>query len=639
MGHSTEGIKGPTLHAPQEKQGLVESALVLSTVNHPYFKDGKNLNVGPGSQVWDSDWTETLRHKLGINAYAHYGSKLDPQKFPEQPYKKTVMFETPDRSKGVPFKVPLFTMGLRFSEMTAEEVKQYVKAMLASSLQFIHDIESKEQKPLGLIQSAHLFLNAYMAGEINVRRAAANLPYIPTVATAHGTALKFYKKEKWFQTLTEPETFGNPFRPQPHNLCIGPEAFDALKSEYGNLFELQSRYSEKLGISALEFLGELKSPTLMGFHQWIAPYIYRGVGSIVAISEANRDNVMNIFPDYPTDHISVIYNGYNGDIFVPMNLNKKAVLTELRTSTGEGLPQHIIDADRVVVMVGKFVNWKGVDKLIMAAAGENPSAAKGIKHFKGYEGSFAAQGETVATIIMGTNKDEPELVKEYESLPGKIGAKNVVFLGHVTPEIVAKVNAIADVGVYPSKKEPFGMVAMEAMAGGLPVLVGTGGFRNFVDEAKGGYVDPDRPETIAEQVRTALSENWKVSKGPVALDYATKHTWVDQFKKYMEVYQEVADWVQNGHPKDVHHPRRLTYTKANGGGHPLTQATWSPYKVAMELVKLVPSEYAKDAAKAAVYVKCALRHGWNPVTFEEAKGQIKEGSYQKILDRIEAAKK
>ena len=87
----------------------------------------------------------------------------------------------------------------------------------------------------------------------------------------------------------------------------------------------------------------------------------------------------------------------------------------------------------------------------------------------------------------------------------------------------------SDVGCFPSYREPFGLVFIECMACGTPVIgADSGGPRDFVTPDVGVLVPEtdDRAELAAElaaAVTRAVDEDWKATKGPVAEAYATSN--------------------------------------------------------------------------------------------------------------------
>jgi glycosyltransferase involved in cell wall biosynthesis len=87
--------------------------------------------------------------------------------------------------------------------------------------------------------------------------------------------------------------------------------------------------------------------------------------------------------------------------------------------------------------------------------------------------------------------------------------KKILFSGFVEEEILLKLQKCADVSVVPSLFEPFGIVALEAMAAGSPVVVSdTGGLSEIVDhDLNGVKVYPNNPESLAWGVIKTLLDN------------------------------------------------------------------------------------------------------------------------------------
>merc|ERR1719299_69994 len=98
----------------------------------------------------------------------------------------------------------------------------------------------------------------------------------------------------------------------------------------------------------------------------------------------------------------------------------------------------------------------------------------------------------------------PEAVEMYEGLARSLELKRTFFLGPKGQDVLAELFSASEVGVFPSYKEPFGMVFVECMACGCPTI----------GAKSGGPVEFVRPEQgmlIEEQ------SDWRTEKGAKAL--------------------------------------------------------------------------------------------------------------------------
>lgn len=87
----------------------------------------------------------------------------------------------------------------------------------------------------------------------------------------------------------------------------------------------------------------------------------------------------------------------------------------------------------------------------------------------------------------------------------------VTFNGWTSPETLARLYRKAEVAVIPSRDEPFGIVALEAIASGCPVVASNvGGLPEAVGDC-GLVVKPDRPMVLADAVETALDPDTRAS--------------------------------------------------------------------------------------------------------------------------------
>jgi glycosyltransferase involved in cell wall biosynthesis len=111
---------------------------------------------------------------------------------------------------------------------------------------------------------------------------------------------------------------------------------------------------------------------------------------------------------------------------------------------------------------------------------------------------------TVTLLVAGSG--EAAYVRQLHELARSEGIEDsVVWLGHVTGETKASALSLATLFVLPSFSENFGVAVLEALASGLPCVVGRGvGMATAVESAGAGLaVNPD-PDSIAVAIRKLL---------------------------------------------------------------------------------------------------------------------------------------
>jgi glycosyltransferase involved in cell wall biosynthesis len=95
--------------------------------------------------------------------------------------------------------------------------------------------------------------------------------------------------------------------------------------------------------------------------------------------------------------------------------------------------------------------------------------------------------------------------------------------------------------VVPSREEPFGLSAIEAMACGAPVVASrVGGLPEHVDDSVGRLVTPDSPGELAHAVAEELRSGGRKVKGAAAAERAGRHTWREHTERLLEIYAEAA---------------------------------------------------------------------------------------------------
>ena len=234
--------------------------------------------------------------------------------------------------------------------------------------------------------------------------------------------------------------------------------------------------------------------------------------AVIAISHQVRADAMHTY-QLSQDKVPLIGNGFGTDHFKLLpDVTKAGVLNEFELSGGD---------KPLVSFVGKFTDFKGIDVLLKAAAI--------------YEGRIPG----VQTVLVGHGV----LWEEMHALRDQLGLQGVHFLGHQTQDILARIYNVADVSIVPSRIEPFGLVAVEALACGTPVVAtDAGGLPDFINEEVGALVPVDDPEGLAAAIINEIENKTKQTKGVYANKYAYEnYTWEQQVAKMITLYQAAVD--------------------------------------------------------------------------------------------------
>ena len=218
------------------------------------------------------------------------------------------------------------------------------------------------------------------------------------------------------------------------------------------------------------------------FHKYSNEAIEK-CSKVITISDSNKEDVLNAFPNAKNKVIQ-LRNGYDQNIFERREYNKKEVLEQI------GIEKNY---EKVVLFSGRLVEIKGVDVLLKSA--------------KRYE-----DGNTLTLIAGGGVLLEP-LKEQAEQL----GLKDVVFLGNQTQENLCVLYNIADVLAVPSRIEGFGLVAVEALACGTPVIAtNQGGLPEFINERVGALVEVEDEVALEKEITKILSGERKFNKEELA---------------------------------------------------------------------------------------------------------------------------
>lgn len=228
--------------------------------------------------------------------------------------------------------------------------------------------------------------------------------------------------------------------------------------------------------------------------------------TIVTISKDSKQLTESMFPE-TKEKIIWIRNGVDSHVFLKNDkIDKKQVLNSL------GIEDKY---DRIVTFVGKLTKFKGVDVLLDAA--------------KIYE------KDNILTMIAG----DGELRDELKEQAKRLNLKNVLFLGNQPQNKLNEIYNIADCSCVPSRGEPFGLVAAEAMLCGTPVIAtNDGGLVDFVTPDVGILIDPDRPDELAEAVEKILNKEIKFDRKAISEKIKKLYSQDAIIDEFIDIYKK-----------------------------------------------------------------------------------------------------
>jgi D-inositol-3-phosphate glycosyltransferase len=209
-----------------------------------------------------------------------------------------------------------------------------------------------------------------------------------------------------------------------------------------------------------------------------------------------------------SNQVKVIPCGVDLRLFVPQN--------KLAARNALGLPP----TQPVLLFVGRLDPFKGPDLLLQAAAMMNKDAQ---------------------VVIVGGQLDGDEELVQLKILASDLDiSERVHFFGARPQQDLPQVYSAADVTVIPSYHESFGLVAVESLACGTPVVATrSGGLTTIVKHGETGYLVPRCPGFFAERLDALLQDHALLEQMRLAARPSVRHfSWKSVADQVSSVYQE-----------------------------------------------------------------------------------------------------
>jgi glycosyltransferase involved in cell wall biosynthesis len=320
-----------------------------------------------------------------------------------------------------------------------------------------------------------------------------------------------------------------------YNVLSSTKFLNSLIKKEGYSFDLACVHDWLSCISGLIIKNESKIPVVFHVHstEWgrsgdtgseVVSHLERATGqnadAIVTVSNAMQDDLVK--HGWPQNKINVVWNGVDPDEYNPKGCKKEDVS---KVRMNYGIPKDW----NMLLFLGRLTWVKSVKNLIQAL----PMVLKDYPKTK--------------LVILGKGEEQSDIIE----MANRLGVKdNIVYRFDFVPEDERILHyAAADMCIFPSVYEPFGIVSLEAMSMAKPVVVGARGVVGFREQVissgpdqNGLHVNGEDPSDIAWAIRETLSDPqraqlWGENGRKRVIEY---FTWRKAAEQTLETYKNVT---------------------------------------------------------------------------------------------------
>jgi len=267
-----------------------------------------------------------------------------------------------------------------------------------------------------------------------------------------------------------------------------------------------------------------------GYHvsTWLEQTAYQNADGVIAVSRAMREDVHELY-GVPFEKVRVIPNGIDVEAYQP-------------TRKPEVLEKYGISSERpYILFVGRITHQKGITHLLSA-----------LEHLD----------EEVQAVLCATDPDTKEIGWEVEQRIAELRSegREIVWISEFVPTAdVVPLYSQAALFVCPSIYEPFGIINLEAMACGTPVVATqVGGIKEVVKHEETGLLVPfdlkcpeeHAPQAAAQFARDlagAIKSLMAVPEQRAAMGRKARarveqrFSWKSVARQTLEFYQDIVD--------------------------------------------------------------------------------------------------
>jgi D-inositol-3-phosphate glycosyltransferase len=297
-------------------------------------------------------------------------------------------------------------------------------------------------------------------------------------------------------------------------------SYDLVHSHYWLSGLVGSRLKVQWGVPHVVMfhtLGEIKNRASYGEHESqlridAEAEVLLHADRVICATEQERASLRQLY-GATDDQVAVIPLGVDLERFRP------SAKRNARAALG-------LNDERIILFVGRIEPLKGLDILINAAA-------------------LLESDVDCSVLVVGGDESSEAQVAELTELARHRGIEHrVAFVGAVDHDLLPLYYNAADVCVVPSHYASFGLVAVEAMASGVPVIASrVGGLAGTVRDGETGYLIPWLcPEPFAERIELLLAnEPLRTNLGEAAREAMGRYRWETVAGAVLSLYTSLTN--------------------------------------------------------------------------------------------------
>jgi len=246
------------------------------------------------------------------------------------------------------------------------------------------------------------------------------------------------------------------------------------------------------------------------YRRWNVPKVVKKASQIITVSDFEK-NTINRYFDYRDEKVKTIYNGV-GNHF--KRVEDKDVLRQIKSKYS--LP------DKFIFYLGNTDPKKNVTGVLKAL-------------------SILKKKGKLHTKLLMLDIDRNFLKQQLNNIGDNGLMEDLEFCGYVPNQDLPAIYSQADMFLYPSLRESFGIPILEAMACGIAVVTANTSSMPEIAQESAEYCNPFDPESIAAAIEI-FQENkeYKNKMALKGLDRANLFSWTNNAKQTLDIYNNLC---------------------------------------------------------------------------------------------------